>query len=53
MLGYEFDWWPGRSGFDLIHPDDLPLQAFLPSWSTTGETYAEVLRTRNAAGHWS
>ena len=54
VLGYEFDWWPGRSGFDLIHPDDLPRAAgvFAELVDNPGETYAEVLRTRNAAGHW-
>ena len=54
VLGYEFDWWPGRSGFDLIHPDDLPRAAgvFSELIDNPGETYAEVLRTRNAAGHW-
>ena len=54
MLGYEFDWWPGRSGFDLIHPDDLPRAAgvFAELLDNPGETYAEVLRTRNADGHW-
>ena len=54
VLGYEFDWWPGRSGFDLIHPDDLPRAAgvFSELVDNPGETYAEVLRTRNAAGHW-
>jgi diguanylate cyclase (GGDEF)-like protein/PAS domain S-box-containing protein len=54
VLGYEFDWWPGRSGFDLIHPDDLPRAAgvFAELLDNPGETFAEVLRTRNAAGHW-
>jgi diguanylate cyclase (GGDEF)-like protein/PAS domain S-box-containing protein len=54
VLGYEFDWWPGRSGFDLIHPDDLPRAAgvFAELLDAPGETYAEVLRTRTASGHW-
>jgi diguanylate cyclase (GGDEF)-like protein/PAS domain S-box-containing protein len=54
VLGYEFDWWPGRSGFDLIHPDDLPRAAgvFSELLDNPGETFAEVLRTRDAAGHW-
>jgi diguanylate cyclase (GGDEF)-like protein/PAS domain S-box-containing protein len=54
ILGYEYDWWPGRSGFDLIHPDDLPRAAgvFSELLDHPGETYAEVLRTRHASGHW-
>jgi diguanylate cyclase (GGDEF)-like protein/PAS domain S-box-containing protein len=54
ILGYEYDWWPGRSGFDLIHPDDLPRAAgvFAELVDHPGETYAEVLRTRHARGHW-
>ena len=27
VLGYPPTWWAGRSGFDLIHPDDLPRAA--------------------------
>jgi len=54
ILGYEFDWWPGRSGFDLIHPDDLPRAAgvFAELLDSPGETYGEVLRTRHSSGHW-
>ena len=54
VLGYDFDWWPGRSGFDLIHPDDVSRAAgvFAELLDNPNETYAEVLRTRHAAGHW-
>jgi diguanylate cyclase (GGDEF)-like protein/PAS domain S-box-containing protein len=54
VLGYDFDWWPGQSGFDLIHPDDVPRAAgvFAELLDHPTETYAEVLRTRHATGRW-
>jgi diguanylate cyclase (GGDEF)-like protein/PAS domain S-box-containing protein len=54
VLGYPPNWWPGQSGFDLIHPDDLPRAAgvFAELLDNPDQTFSEVLRTRHAAGHW-
>lgn len=54
VMGYSAGFWRGRSGFDLIHPDDLPVAA--EAWSRVaagpGARVREVFRTRYADGHY-
>ena len=53
-LGYPKDWWRGKSGFELLHPDDLARAA--DAWadvaSTPGHKRREVFRARHFEGHY-
>jgi diguanylate cyclase (GGDEF)-like protein/PAS domain S-box-containing protein len=54
VLGYEHDSWNGRSGFDLIHPDDRPMAEELFAWilDHPGQPISDVFRTLHRDGRW-
>jgi len=53
-LGYPAGWWKGKSGFELLHPDDIERAA--TTWSTlvsaAGSRVREVFRARHQLGHY-
>jgi diguanylate cyclase (GGDEF)-like protein/PAS domain S-box-containing protein len=53
-LGYPTDWWSGRNGFEVLHPDDVGRAAEL--WAellgAPGSRRRDVLRARHARGHY-
>jgi PAS domain S-box-containing protein len=54
QLGYQPEELVGRSGFDLVHPDDLPLvrQAFGSVLQRTNPGTPTEYRFRHASGKW-
>ncbi|WP_208027577.1 sensor domain-containing protein [Rhabdothermincola sediminis] len=54
VLGYPAEWWSGRSGFDLIHPDDRTTARELFTWALNhpGEPITDVFRTHHRDGRW-
>jgi diguanylate cyclase (GGDEF)-like protein/PAS domain S-box-containing protein len=54
VLGYESESWNGRSGFDLIHPDDRPMAEELFAWvlDHPGQPISDVFRTLHSNGRW-
>lgn len=53
-MGYPSGWWKGKSGFELIHPDDLDDAAELWAQLVTdvGGHVRSVFRTRHHDGHY-
>ncbi len=53
ILGYPTDWWRDRSGFEILHPDELARAA--TDWATLLETpgnrVSAIYRVRHALGH--
>jgi diguanylate cyclase (GGDEF)-like protein/PAS domain S-box-containing protein len=53
-LGYPGDAWTGRSGFEVLHPDDVA--GAMKLWGEViehpGEPHREVFRARHAKGHY-
>jgi diguanylate cyclase (GGDEF)-like protein/PAS domain S-box-containing protein len=53
-LGYPAGWWKGKSGFELLHPDDVERAA--TAWATLvsspGSRVREVYRARHQLGHY-
>jgi PAS domain S-box-containing protein len=54
VLGYESDEFLGRSGFEIVHPDDLPRvgERLADLVRTPGATMSSELRTRHKDGSW-
>jgi diguanylate cyclase (GGDEF)-like protein/PAS domain S-box-containing protein len=53
-LGYPAEWWSGRNGFEVLHPDDVAHAADV--WAELASTprarQRTVLRARHARGHY-
>ncbi len=54
VLGYDLDSWVGRSGFELIHPDDRSMTEELFGWviDHPGQPISDVFRTLHRDGGW-
>ena len=53
-LGYPGGWWRGKSGFEVLHPDDVPraAEAWAEVASTPGHKVRAVFRARHFDGHY-